>query len=139
MRLMTLADVREIALPSHCRDGGELVVMQYGKELPFAAARMFTVRAPKDAVRGRHAHKRCAQFLVCVHGLIEVECDDGMDTARYVLDRADKALLVPPSIWATETYRMSNSILSVLCDLGYDADDYVRDYDQFLTWRRSNP
>ncbi len=135
---MTIADVRQIVLPTHVRDDGEIVVSEYGKELPFAPARMFTVRATKDAVRGQHAHKHCAQFLVCIYGFVEVECDDGTDKARYILDKADKALLIPPSVWATESYRVDNSILCVLCDLGYDADDYVRDYDQFLVWRRNN-
>ena len=139
MSLMTIADVREIALPTHLREDGELVVSEYGKELPFAPTRMFTVRAAKDAIRGQHAHKRCAQFLVCIHGLVEVECDDGVRRSRHVLDRANKALFVPPSIWATESYRIENSILSVLCDRGYEADDYLRNYDQFLTWRRNNP
>lgn len=139
MSLKHLADVQEIALPCRARDDGELVVVEEGKALPFAALRMFTVRAVKGAVRGHHAHMRCTQLLICVHGAIDIECDDGTAKAHFALDRGDKSLLVPASIWATETYRTDGSVLTVLCDRHFEEEDYIRDYDQFLAWRRSTP
>ena len=136
MEFASVADVRIIELPSHKREDGELVVMEEGKALPYAAARVFTVRATENAVRGRHAHKRCNQFFVCVHGIIDVECDDGANKARFLLDAGNKALFVPASIWASETYKARDSILAVLCDRVYEEDDYLRDYEQFLAWRK---
>jgi hypothetical protein len=136
-KLANISDVREIALPSHSRDDGQLVVMEEGAQLPFAPLRVFTVSATQNSVRGRHAHKQCTQFLVSVHGIIAVECDDGKNKAAFLLDRGDKGLLVPASIWGTETYRTDGAVLVVLCDRRYEEADYVRDYDQFLTWRRS--
>lgn len=133
-----LTDVRLVDLPRHEADNGELVVIEEGRTIPFATVRMFTVRAPASAVRGQHAHKRCAQFLVCVHGSIRVECDDGERTTTFLLDSGSVGLLVPPSIWASETYVVGGSVLSVLCDRHYEADDYIRDYDRFLAWRRAD-
>lgn len=138
MELKTVADIRRIQLPSHARDDGELVVIEYGETLPFPALRVFTVRAVQGAVRGRHAHKQCSQFLVCVHGSIEVECDDGNSKAVFLLDSGNIGLLVPPTIWARETYVTADAVLAVLCDRGYEADDYVRDYDDFLAWREAD-
>jgi dTDP-4-dehydrorhamnose 3,5-epimerase-like enzyme len=135
--LKTVKDIEEVVLPHNVRSDGDLVVAQQGKELSFAPARLFTVRGIEGAVRGCHAHKRCIQFLICVHGAIEVECDDGRDRRRIILDRGNKGLLIPPSIWGTETYRTDGAVLAVLCDRLYEEDDYIRDYDQFLTWRRS--
>jgi dTDP-4-dehydrorhamnose 3,5-epimerase-like enzyme len=136
--LKSLTDVQLVMLPLHAHDNGELVVIEEGKSIAFASARMFTVRARAGAVRGEHAHKRCAQFLVCVHGAIEVVCDDGADTKTFLLDAGNKGLLVPPSIWATENYVTEGAVLSVLCDRHYDADDYLRDYDRFLAWRKAD-
>jgi dTDP-4-dehydrorhamnose 3,5-epimerase-like enzyme len=131
--LKSLDDVRLIDLPQ--RDGGQLVVMQGGAEVPFAMARVFMVRAAEGATRGRHAHRQCAQLLVCVNGAIDVECDDGVRTANYRLDTAGRGLLVPPSIWAKEDYVLPQSILMVLCDRPYEPEDYIRDYDEYRTYR----
>lgn len=133
----TIADVRELKLPRHARADGDLVVLEQGKQMPFAALRVFTVRAAAGAVRGQHAHKQCNQLLVCVHGEIAVECDDGVAKSHYVLDGGDKGLLIPASIWGTETYRTDGAVLMVLCDRPYEEEDYLRNYEQFLTWRKT--
>lgn len=133
-----VSEVRLVELPRHTRDDGELVVVEQGKSIPFPTVRTFFVRATEGAVRGRHAHKQCNQFLVCVHGAIEVECDDGATKTTFLLDAANQGLLIPASIWATETYVVSGSVLGVLCDRPYEADDYLREYEAFLVWRRAN-
>lgn len=135
--LKTVADVQLLALPRLSRADGDLVVLEQGKQMPFAAARIFTVRALKDAVRGQHAHKQCSQLLVCVHGEILVDCDDGAGKSTHLLDRGDKGLLIPPGIWGAETYRSDGAVLMVLCDRAYEEDDYLRNYQQFLDWRKS--
>jgi dTDP-4-dehydrorhamnose 3,5-epimerase-like enzyme len=135
--LKTVADVHALTLPRHSHADGDLVVLEEGKQIPFVAARVFTVRASAGAVRGRHAHKRCNQLLVCVHGVIAVECDDSDAKTNYLLDGSDKGLLIPASIWGTETYRTDGAVLMVLCDRRYEEDDYLRNYEQFLNWRRN--
>lgn len=133
--LHTLSDVQQIQLPRYDDENGELVVMEECGHVPFRIARVFTVRAPLNAVRGTHAHRRCAQFLICVSGAIEVICDDGSETRVVVLDRPGLGLLVPPSIWAEEIYRQKNSVLVGLCDRTYEPDDYIRDYADFKAFR----
>ena len=135
--LSYVSDVKDLTLPSRARENGELVVAEAHKECPYTIARVFTVRAAAGAVRGRHAHRQCSQFMICVHGAIEVTCDDGAAQKTFSLDRGNKALLVPPGIWATETYLVDGSVLSVLCDRPYEEDDYMRDFEAFLEWRRS--
>lgn len=137
-RLESVEACQLVELALHARDGGELVVVEEGKALPYAAARVFTVRAGEGAVRGRHAHKQCSQFMLCVHGAIEVECDDGASKKTFVLDAGNKGLMVPPSIWATETYKTAGAVLTVLCDRPYEAEDYIRDYDEFVAYRRGS-
>lgn len=135
--LPTIRDVRLFELPEHVDDNGSLVVMQGEEHVPFRIARVFAVTAPVGGVRGEHAHRRCAQFLVCMSGAIEVLCNDGANTARFIMDRLDHGLLIPPNIWAKQTYRKDNSVLMVLCDRRYEAADYIRDYAEFQTLRRA--
>lgn len=135
--LLSVADVHEAALPLHSRDDGDLSVLEKAN-LPFAIARLFFVRAADEAMRGRHAHKRCNQFMMCVHGAIEVICDDGTATRTVMLDAMNKGVMVPASIWASEIYRAPQSVLMVACDRVYEEDDYIRDYTQFLSYRGIN-
>jgi hypothetical protein len=136
MPLQTLDDVKLLTLPRHVDHDGELVVFEERGGLPFPVRRVFTVTAPPSAVRGRHAHRTCAQIFLCPRGAIEVECDDGRAKQDFRLDRPNLALVVPASIWATESYQVGDSMLLVLCDRAYDEADYIRDYPEFLAWRR---
>jgi hypothetical protein len=40
-------------------------------------------------------------------------------------------LLVPPGIWAKEEFLTDGAVLMVVCDRGYEEDDYIRDYEKF--------
>lgn len=131
-----LRSVRRIEAPFFEADNGDLSVFEAGGAVPFTIARVFVVRAGVGAVRGMHAHKECAQLMTCSSGAIVVECDDSTKKERHVLDRPNIALLVPAGIWAQEVYREPHTVLTVLCDRPYAAEDYIRDYDDFMSYRR---
>jgi len=127
--------VNVIRLPYHADDNGDLVVMEGLTHVPFLIARIFVVRALVGAIRGQHAHKACTQLLTCPVGSVEVRCDDGREIATYILDQPNVGLLVPPSIWAQQTYLALDSVLTVLCDRPYEPQDYIRDYGDFKVYR----
>jgi dTDP-4-dehydrorhamnose 3,5-epimerase-like enzyme len=122
-------------LPRHSAANGDVVVMERVSHIPFVIVRVFVVIAPAGAVRGQHAHKQCTQFLTCPTGCVEIVCDDGLEKATYVLNQPGRGLLIPPSIWAQQIYRETHSVLTVLCDRPYEAEDYIREYPQFLAYR----
>jgi dTDP-4-dehydrorhamnose 3,5-epimerase-like enzyme len=135
--LSSVGDVRLIELPRHTRENGEIVVAQAAAHVPFAIARMFTLTAPLGAQRGDHAHRRCTQFLLCVHGAVEVVCDDGRDQRSFVLDRSNLALCVPPTIWNTVIFKKDRSVAVILCDRPFEEPDYLRTYPEFLDLRKT--
>jgi len=130
-----LSDLCAVELETHPSADAAVVVAECAKQVPFAIARMFTITARAGAVRGRHAHRRCAQFMVCVHGAMDVVCTDGRAERAFSLDRGNLGLLVPPTIWNTVTVHIEGSVLVVLCDRPYEAQDYIRDYQDFLSFR----
>jgi dTDP-4-dehydrorhamnose 3,5-epimerase-like enzyme len=134
--LYTVRDVRLLELPRFSRADGEIVVAQ-AAQVPFAITRMFTLTAPIGSVRGEHAHRRCTQFMLCVHGAVEVVCDDGRDRKAFVLDRNDLAVCVPPTIWNEVIFREDRSVVIVLCDRPFEEFDYLREYPEFLSFRKS--
>jgi dTDP-4-dehydrorhamnose 3,5-epimerase-like enzyme len=132
-----LDEARLIDLPRHARGDGEVVVAEAAVQVPFRIERMFTLAAPAGAKRGRHAHRRCSQFMICVNGAVEVVCEDGRKKNTFALDRRNRGLLVPPGLWNIVEFRLEDSVLIVLCDRVYEANDYIRDYAEFLSFRES--
>lgn len=128
--MKTLASL--IRFPKIENSNGVLSVYQAGDHVPFDIRRIFTVSAGEGSIRGNHAHKACTQLLVCTHGKIRVTCDDGSTEEHCDLDDTGLGLLIPPGIWARQQYVTDDAVLMVLCDLGYEESDYLRDYDAFL-------
>ena len=111
---------------------GNLSVGEFERSVPFEARRYFLVfDVPSVETRGEHAHKACHQFLVCVRGSVTVVADDGRDRQEYVLDRPEKGLHLPPMVWGIQYKYSPDAVLLVFASHYYDADDYIRDYEEF--------
>ena len=136
--LITLDAIKIINLPCDFAENGDLTVMEGLIHVPFAIARVFVVRGFSGSTRGNHAHKKCSQFLTCPYGIIEVFCDDGNEVKKFILDKPEIGLLIPPGIWAKQNYIVENSVLTVLCDLPYDSLDYIRNYENYLEYQKTN-
>lgn len=113
---------------------GSLVSGEVAHHIPFNPVRFFTVMqvSSKD-VRGAHAHHLCEQFLVCQVGCVAVVLDDGQVREEVVLDDPSIGLYLPPLIWGIQYRYTSDALLLVLASRPYEPDDYIRDYDEFLT------
>jgi dTDP-4-dehydrorhamnose 3,5-epimerase-like enzyme len=131
-----IGDIKTMEFPRHARANGEAVVAEGPENVPFDIARMFTLRAPDGATRGAHAHLQCSQLMLCVHGAIDITCDDGAARQTFPLRDGHIGLLVPPAIWNIVTFRSEQAVLAVLCDRRYEADDYIRSYPDFLAFRK---
>jgi WxcM-like protein len=68
---------------------------------------------------------------------VSVVCDDGDRTQTFQLDRTNFALLVPPSIWNTVTFRGEDSVVVILCDRPFEENDYLRYYEDFVAFRQA--
>ena len=113
---------------------GSLTAREVGRDLPFTPARCFVVfDVPSTEVRGEHAHRVCEQFLVCLRGSMALVCDDGDHRQEVALGSPELGLYLPPMVWATQYKYTRDAVLLVLASHPYDADDYIRDYETFLT------
>ena len=112
---------------------GSLAAVELGRDLPFVPARFFAVfGVPSKDVRGEHAHRQCAQVLVCLRGSVRCIVDDGARRDEVVLDRPDIGLYMPPMTWGTQFDYSTDAVLAVFASLAYDGGDYIRDYDDFI-------
>lgn len=125
--------VRLVQLRHFADMRGALVVNEFERDLPFTPRRQFLVHSvPSQETRGEHAHRRCHQFLVCVHGSVRALADDGQHRQEFVLDSPRVGLHMPPMIWGTQYRYSRDAVLMVLASEPYDEHDYIRHYDDFL-------
>lgn len=114
---------------------GNLTYMYENVHVPFSINRVFySYDIPGGESRGAHAHKKCHQFLIAASGSFEVVLDDGVNKRTVLLNRPFWGLHVPPGIWAAEQGFSSGSICLVLASHGYEEDDYIRSYDDYLKY-----
>jgi len=137
IKLKSLADVEIIELQTIPDDTGELVIMESGDGLGMSIERVFVVSDTKGTTRGCHAHKECAQILICLNGTCKVLCDDGENRKSFELKKSNQGLFLPPTIWAEQRFTEDQTNLLVLCDHFYDESDYIRDYEVFKNFRKT--
>lgn len=135
MKLPTVYDCSIIELPRIENRAGNITPVQGMVNIPFDIKRVFySYDIPGGEARGAHAHKECHQFLVAASGSFEVVLDDGRNKRTVLLNRPFYGLHVPPGIWAAEQGFSSGSICLVLASECFTEDDYIRDYDEFITY-----
>lgn len=113
---------------------GSLIALEaLSKEVPFEVKRVYYIFGVNDnSIRGKHAHYKLKQLLICVSGSVDVSVEDGKNKEIYHLDSPSKALHVDGFIWR-EMYNFSkDAVLVVLASEHYSEADYVRDYNKFL-------
>jgi len=132
-----LNDVLFYNMRTIIEDDGNLVPIESNFDIPFPIKRIFYVYGVRDAdIRGRHAHHKTKQLLICIHGKIEVLCDDGKDKRKYLLESPQQGLLIPEMIWDEQKYLSEDSVLLVITNTKYELNDYIHDFEEFKRLKR---
>jgi hypothetical protein len=118
---------------------GSIGVLEDSSLVPFSIERVYFIfDVPVGSERGSHAHKNLEQFMVAASGSFTVELDSGSSKESFVLDSPSVGLYVPPGMWRDLKDFAPNSVCLVLASTKYDESDYLRDYDEFLSWAGKN-
>jgi hypothetical protein len=133
---VTVYDCSVIELPKRQNRAGNITLVSNQQEIPFDIKRIFYIYdIPGGEDRGAHAHKECHQFLIAASGSFEIEVNDGITKRTIMLNRPYMGLHIPPGIWAAEKGFSSGAICLVLTSHGYNAEDYIRDYRIYLSYK----
>lgn len=130
---MTLELCKLINLPKIADPRGNLTFIEGGRHVPFEVKRVFYLYdVPGGADRGGHALKSCHQFLIAMSGSFDVILYDGKEKQRIHLNRSYYGLHIPPMIWREMDNFSSGSVCLALASEYYEANDYYRDYNEYL-------
>jgi len=129
---MTLDSVLLFRLRQFIESNGNLIPIEFDKTIPFKPNRTFFVsNVPDHAPRGKHAHYKTKQLLICLNGTITVKLHDGVNEKEYELNNGD-AVYVPNLIWDEQVYHTPETVLISLCSTHYNDTDYIHDFTEFI-------
>ena len=100
---------------------GNLTVAEGSKDMPFDIKRTYWIYdIPGGENRGGHAHKHCLELIIAVAG-----------------NHPYQGLLVDTGTWRTLNDFSSGAVCLVLASDPFCEEDYIREYDDFLTYIRN--
>lgn len=121
-----------INLPKILDKRGNLSFIESNNHIPFAIARTYWIYdVPGGETRGGHAYRQNEELVVALSGSFDVVLHDGQQEYRFHLNRSYYGVFIPKMMWRTLDNFSTNSLALVLASTGYDAQDYIRDFEQF--------
>ena len=134
---MTIRDVQVINLPKILDRRGNLSIIEEFKNIPFKIERTYWIYdVPGGEHRGGHAYKENQEFIVALSGSFDVILDDGHEKKTFSLNRSYYGLYLPKGLWREMNNFSTNSLALVLASTSYDANDYIYDYQDFLSFNQ---
>ena len=118
---------------------GHLVVVEGGKDIPFEIARVFYIYgSDNNVIRGKHANKRSEFVLINVSGTSKVKVDNGNTSEVFELNEPHTGIYIPKMIWKDMYDFSQDSVLLVLSNEKYDPEEYIKDYEEYITMIKKN-
>ena len=132
-----LLGVELINLPKFEDPRGNLSFIEEFKQIPFKIERAYWIYdVPGGEIRGGHAFKEQQELIVALSGSFDVMVDDGRTEQTFSLNRSYYGLYLPAGLWRQMQNFSTNSLALVLSSTHYREDDYILDYNEFLSFRR---
>jgi len=132
----TVFDCSIIHFPKIHNRAGNLTPIQNNIEVPFDVRRVYYLYdIPGGESRGAHAHRKLQQVIIAASGSFDVTLDDGRNKKTVQLNRPYFGLHVFPGLWRDISNFSSGAVCLVLASEFYYAEDYIRDYNDFITFK----
>ena len=135
---MNVEECKLIELPRFLDARGNLSFIEQNNHIPFEIKRTYWIYdVPGGEARGGHAFKKNQEFIVALSGAIDVIVDDGEKKKTFNLNRSYYGLYVPEGLWREIVNFSTNSFVLEFGSEHYQKEDYIRDYNSFLTMKQS--
>lgn len=130
-------DCNIIHLPKIHSRQGNITPVQNNVNIPFEVKRIYYLYdIPGGESRGGHGHKELESLIIAVSGSFDVTIDDGFNKKTIQLNRPYLGLNLKPGMWRDISSFSSGAICLVLASQIFDKDDYLRDYDEYINFKK---
>lgn len=128
-------DVEFLEFPQLGDERGHLVVIEGMKNVPFNIKRIFYIYgSDANVIRGQHANINSEFVLINVSGTSKIRVTDGVEERVYELTQQHIGIYLPKLIWKDMYDFSADSVLLVLSNEYFNADEYIRNYDKYLEY-----
>ena len=132
-------EVHLIELAKNKDPRGNLSVIESDVDVPFKVMRNYWIYdVPSGMWRDGHAFKQQQEFIVALSGSFDVVVNDGHQQHTYHLSRPQIGLYIPQMTWRHIDNFSTNSVALVLSSAIYDQDDYIEDFDEYVTLKNQD-
>lgn len=105
--------------------------------VPFLVKRVYFIYEAAEQTRGGHAHRELQQLILAPAGAVSLRIDDGGGREfHFQLRTPTEAVHVPAGYWR-ELKMSQDAVCLVLASEVFAETDYIRDYEEFKTWKLS--
>ena len=126
-----------INLPKIEDPRGNLTFVEEENHIPFKIKRVYWIYdVPGGQMRGGHAFIEQQELVIALSGSFDVVLDNGDVKQTYSLNRSYFGLYIPAGLWRQMQNFSTNSLALVLSSTSYNADDYIRDYNEYIEFRK---
>ena len=133
----TVDDCSLVELPKITNPAGNITPLTGLEDFPFEIKRIYYLYdIPGGESRGGHGHRELEQYVVAASGSFDVVLNDGKEKRTITLNRPYQALHVVPGLWRELTNFSSGSVCLVVASEIYKESDYIREFDEFLTFKK---
>lgn len=130
-------DCKVVELPKIHNESGNITALENNNNIPFDIKRIYYLYdVPMGSERGGHGHYELQQYIVAASGSFTFVLDDGINKKEFFLNDPSKALHIRSGIWREIKDFSSGSICLVLASHEYVESDYIRDYNEFLDYKK---
>ncbi|EAJ7375635.1 WxcM-like domain-containing protein [Campylobacter coli] len=110
-----------------------LIAIEKQVNCPFEIKRIFYIfDVPKNTIRGEHANLNSEFFFIVLKGECKIKIDNGKEQKNFILNNPKQGLYIDKMLWKQMCDFSKDCILLVLSNTLYDANEYIRDYNEFL-------
>lgn len=136
---MTIDDCKIINLPQYLDVRGNLSFVEQFSHIPFEIKRTYWLYdVPGGIARGGHAEKNNEELIIALSGAFEIVVDDGVKSKTFVMNRSYYGLYIPNGLWREIKEFSTNAVALEFGSISYSEDDYIRDYDVYLEYRKKS-
>ena len=125
--------VKMLSFPE-TNDGG-VVEVEGLRDVPFEIKRVFYIFGEGNVgtVRGKHSNRKSEFVLFNIKGKSKVKTiDEDLHEEIYELNQPNQAIYLPKMVWKEMYDFTEDSVLMVLTNEYYDAEEYIRNFDEFV-------
>ena len=129
--------IKKLKIKIFSNKTGKLIPISFNKKFPIKVKRIFHLYGKKNKIRGNHAHKKCSQVFIPILGKLILNIKTPNTEKKITLNHSvNTAVVVPPKHWCSIKFINKNSILMVVCDQYYKANDYLKNFDDYKKYLR---